>query len=98
MQEDKEALFDGLDTATLSLKTFTGMIKTMKIKKDVMRKAAAGGFTNATDVADYLVKKGLAFRNAHEIVGEIVLHCIKVNKSIEELSLRRIKIILSYFH
>ncbi|MBB6713612.1 argininosuccinate lyase [Clostridium gasigenes] len=91
MQEDKEALFDGLDTASLSLKTFTGMVQTMKIKKDVMRKAAAGGFTNATDVADYLVKKGTAFRNAHEIVGEIVLHCIKVNKSIEELSLDELK-------
>lgn len=91
MQEDKEALFDGLDTASLSLKTFTGMLDTMKVKKDVMRKGAAGGFTNATDVADYLVKKGTAFRNAHEIVGEIVLHCIKVNKSIEELSLDELK-------
>lgn len=91
MQEDKEALFDGLDTASLSLKTFTGMLQTMKIKKEVMRKGAAGGFTNATDVADYLVKKGIAFRNAHEIVGEIVLHCIKVNKSIEELTLEQLK-------
>lgn len=91
MQEDKEALFDGLDTASLSLKTFTGMLDTMKVKKDVMRKGAAGGFTNATDVADYLVKKGTAFRNAHEIVGEIVLHCIKANKSIEELSLDELK-------
>lgn len=91
MQEDKEALFDGLDTASLSLKTFTGMLQTMKVKKDVMRKGAAGGFTNATDVADYLVKKGIAFRNAHEIVGEIVLHCIKVNKSIEELTLEELQ-------
>lgn len=91
MQEDKEALFDGLDTAILSLKTFTGMLKTMKVKKEVMRKGASGGFTNATDVADYLVKKGTAFRNAHEIVGELVLHCIKVNKSIEELSLEELK-------
>jgi len=91
MQEDKEALFDGLDTVTLSLKTFSGMLQTMKVKKDVMRKGAAGGFTNATDVADYLVKKGAAFRNAHEIVGEIVLHCIKINKSIEELSLEELK-------
>ena len=91
MQEDKEALFDGLDTAMLSLKTFAGMLQTMKVKKEVMKKGAAGGFTNATDVADYLVKKGTAFRNAHEIVGEIVLHCIKVNKSIEELSLDELK-------
>lgn len=73
MQEDKESLFDGLDTVLLSIQTFTGMLDTMKIKKDVMNKAASGGFTNATDVADYLVKKGEAFRNAHEIVGKICL-------------------------
>jgi len=91
MQEDKEALFDGLDTVTLSLKTFCGMVKTMKIKKDNMRKGAGLGFTNATDVADYLVKKGMAFRNAHEIVGEIVLECIKRNKMIEELTLEELK-------
>lgn len=91
MQEDKEALFDALDTVTLSLKTFTGMLDTMKVKKDVMRKGAAGGFTNATDVADYLVKHGIAFRNAHEIVGEIVIYCINKNKSIDELSLNELK-------
>jgi len=91
MQEDKEALFDGLDTVTLSLKTFCGMVKTMKIKKDNMRKGAGLGFTNATDVADYLVKKGMAFRNAHEIVGEIVLECIKRNQMIEELTLEELK-------
>ncbi|MGL4109194.1 argininosuccinate lyase [Clostridium sp. LP20] len=91
MQEDKEALFDALDTVTLSLKTFTGMLDTMKVNKENMRKGAAGGFTNATDVADYLVKHGLAFRNAHEIVGEIVLYCIKENKLIEELSLEQFK-------
>lgn len=91
MQEDKEALFDGLDTATLAVQTFCGMVKTMKVKKDSMRKGAALGFTNATDVADYLVKKGMAFRNAHEIVGEIVLECIKGNKMIEELTLDELK-------
>ena len=91
MQEDKEALFDGLDTVTLSLKTFCGMVKTMKVKKDNMRKGAGLGFTNATDVADYLVKKGMAFRNAHEVVGEIVLECIKANKMIEELTLEELK-------
>lgn len=91
MQEDKEALFDGLDTVTLSLKTFCGMVKTMKVKKENMRKGAALGFTNATDVADYLVKKGMAFRNAHEVVGEIVLDCIKENKMIEELTLEEFK-------
>lgn len=91
MQEDKEALFDALDTVTLSLKTFTRMLDTMKIKKEVMRKGAAGGFTNATDVADYLVKHGIAFRNAHEIVGEIVIYCINKNKAIDELSLNELK-------
>ena len=91
MQEDKEALFDGLDTVLLSIQTFTGMLDTMKIKKDVMKKAASGGFTNATDVADYLVKKGEAFRNAHEIVGKIVLYCIDENKAIDDLSLDEFK-------
>lgn len=91
MQEDKEALFDGLDTASLAIQTFCGMVKTMKVKKDSMRKGAGLGFTNATDIADYLVKKGMAFRNAHEIVGEIVLECIKANKMIEELTLEELK-------
>jgi len=63
----------------------------MKVKKENMRKGAALGFTNATDVADYLVKKGMAFRNAHEVVGEIVLDCIKQNKMIEELTLEEFK-------
>lgn len=91
MQEDKEALFDGIDTVTLALETFTGMIKTMKVKKDNIRKGAGLGFTNATDLADYLVKKGAAFRDAHGIVGEIVLACIKDNKMIEELTLDELK-------
>jgi argininosuccinate lyase len=91
MQEDKECLFDALDTITLSLKSFTGMLKTMKVNKANMRKGAAGGFTNATDLADYLVKKGEAFRTAHGIVGEVVLYCIKENKAIEDLPLEKLK-------
>ena len=91
MQEDKEALFDGLDTALLSLQTFNGMIKTMKVKKSNMKKSAAGGFTNATDVADYLVKKGMAFRNAHEVVGKIVLYCIDKDIAIDDLSMEEFK-------
>ncbi|MGL4849718.1 MAG: argininosuccinate lyase [Clostridium sp.] len=87
MQEDKEALFDALDTVTLSLKTFNGMIDTMTVNKENMREGASKGFTNATDLADYLVKKGTAFRVAHEIVGEVVLYCIKESKGIEDLSL-----------
>ena len=97
MQEDKEALFDGLDTVLISIQTFTGMLDTMKIKKDVMKKAASGGFTNATDVADYLVKKGEAFRNAHEIVGKIVLYCIDENKAIDDLSLNEFKSFSPFF-
>lgn len=91
MQEDKEALFDALDTVELSIKTFTGMINTMRVNVTNMRKGAAGGFTNATDLADYLVKKGMAFRNAHEVVGEVVLHCIKENKAIEDMTLEELK-------
>lgn len=97
MQEDKEALFDGLDTVLISIQAFTGMLDTMKIKKDVMKKAASGGFTNATDVADYLVKKGEAFRNAHEIVGKIVLYCIDENKAIDDLSLDEFKSFSPFF-
>ena len=97
MQEDKEALFDGLDTVLISIQTFTGMLDTMKIKKDVKKKAASGGFTNATDVADYLVKKGEAFRNAHEIVGKIVLYCIDENKAIDDLSLDEFKSFSPFF-
>ena len=97
MQEDKEALFDGLDTVLISIQTFTGMLDTTKIKKDVMKKAASGGFTNATDVADYLVKKGEAFRNAHEIVGKIVLYCIDENKAIDDLSLDEFKSFSPFF-
>ena len=97
MQEDKEALFDGLDTVLISIQTFTGMLDTMKIKKDVMKKAASGGFTNATDGADYLVKKGEAFRNAHEIVGKIVLYCIDENKAIDDLSLDEFKSFSPFF-
>ena len=91
MQEDKEALFDALDTASLSLKTFARMLDTLKVNKNNMRKGASLGFTNATDVADYLVKKGIAFRNAHEIVGAIVLHCIKENIAIDDLTLEELK-------
>ena len=97
MQEDKEALFDGLDTTLLSLQTFNGMIKTMKVKKDNMKKSASGGFTNATDVADYLVKKGMPFRNAHEVVGKIVLYCIDNNIAIDDLTLEEFNKFSSIF-
>ena len=91
MQEDKESAFDAIDTVKLCLPVFTDMIKTMKINTKSMYKAAQGGFTNATDVADYLVKKGLPFRDAHEITGKIVLYAIDKEKSIDLLTLDELK-------
>jgi len=91
MQEDKEAAFDAIDTVKLCLPVFTNMIKTMKVNAGSMYKAAQGGFTNATDVADYLVKKGLPFRDAHEITGRIVLYAIDNNTSIDTLTLNELK-------
>ncbi|MSR91889.1 argininosuccinate lyase [Inconstantimicrobium porci] len=97
MQEDKECIFDALDTVNLALKTFSGMIKTMKVNSDNMKKGAKGGFTNATDVADYLVKKGESFRNAHEISGKIVLYCIDHDMYIEDMSLDTFKTFSNLF-
>lgn len=91
MQEDKEAIFDSVDTVKMCIPVFTRMIATMKIRKENMYKAAQGGFTNATDMADYLVKKGIPFRDAHAIIGKMVLYCINNNKAIEELSLEEFK-------
>lgn len=91
MQEDKEAIFDSVDTVKICLPVFTGMISTMKINSGNMYKAASGGFTNATEAADYLVKKGIPFRNAHEIVGRMVLYCIQQSKAIYELTLEEFK-------
>lgn len=87
MQEDKEAVFDAVDTVLMCLPAFTGMLSTMKIKKDRCRQAAAGGFTNATDLADYLVKKGLPFRSAHEVSGRMVRYCVEKSCSLDDLSL-----------
>lgn len=91
MQEDKEAIFDAVDTVKMCLPVFTGMLSTIKVKASNMYKAAQGGFTNATDVADYLVKKGIPFRSAHEIIGKMVLYCINGNKSIDELTMTEFK-------
>lgn len=87
MQEDKESIFDAIDTVKGALVPFTGMIRTMSIRSENMRKAAAGGFTNATDLADYLVKKGLPFRNAHEVSGKLVAFCIDAGIALEDVSL-----------
>lgn len=91
MQEDKEAIFDAVDTVKGCLPVFVKMLSTMKIKRENMYRAAQGGFTNATDIADYLVKKGIPFRSAHEIIGKMVLYCINNNKSIDQLTMDEFK-------
>jgi argininosuccinate lyase len=87
MQEDKEAIFDTVDTVKMCLPVFTKMLASAKINRSKMYKAAQGGFTNATDMADYLVKKGIPFRSSHEIIGKMVLYCINQDKAITELSM-----------
>ena len=91
MQEDKEVFFDSVNTISMSLQIMERMIATLKIKKDNMKKAVKGGFLNATEVADYLVRKDIPFRDAHEIVGQIVIYCEDNNKAIEDLSLEELK-------
>lgn len=97
MQEDKEPAFDAIDTANGCLRLFEGMVRTMRFHKDVMAKSAMNGFTNATDAADYLVVKGVPFRDAHGIIGRLVLYCIEKEKSIEECSLDELKNISPVF-
>ena len=97
MQEDKELTFDAIDTVKDCLILFTGMIKTMKFNQDIMAKSAMNGFTNATDAADYLVNKGVPFRDAHGIIGRLVLYCIEKNTSIDALSLDELKSISDIF-
>lgn len=91
MQEDKEMAFDAYDQVQNCLVVFTGMVDTMKFRKDVMAKSAMMGFTNATDAADYLVLKGIPFRDAHGIIGQLVLYCIDKNCSIEDVTLEKLK-------
>ncbi len=91
MQEDKEQIFDALDTVKMCLPVFGGMLATMKINKGAMLEGAKGGFTNATDVADYLVKKGLPFRDAHAVVGRMVAYCLDTNKVIDALTIDEFK-------
>ena len=91
MQEDKESIFDAVDTVKMCLSVFTPMINTMKVKAENMKKAAQGGFINATDLADYLTKKGVAFRDAYKISGKIVAHCISKNCVLEDLTIDEFK-------
>lgn len=97
MQEDKEMTFDAIDTTKGCIQLFTGMIATMKFRKDVMARSAMKGFTNATDAADYLVKNGVPFRDAHGIIGRIVLYCIDKDISIEDMSLEELQAICPVF-
>lgn len=97
MQEDKEMAFDAMDTVADCIALFTGMIKTMKFRKDRMAKSAMNGFTNATDAADYLVGKGVPFRDAHGIIGRLVLYCIEKDTSIDALSLEELRSISDKF-
>jgi argininosuccinate lyase len=97
MQEDKEPVFDAVDTVKGCLALFDGMLKTMKFNTDNMRLSAEGGFTNATDAADYLVKKGVPFRDAHGIIGALVLKCIERGESLDKLPLDEYKKISEVF-
>lgn len=91
MQEDKEGLFDAVTTVTGSLKIMNGMLETMTINEDVLEKTVEEDFSNATELADYLVQKGIPFRNAHEVVGKVVLKCINEKKYLKDLSLEEFK-------
>lgn len=97
IQEDKELTFDAIDTVKGCLLLFTGMVDSMTFRKDVMEESAKKGFTNATDAADYLVNHGVAFRDAHGIIGQLVLMCIEKNISLDELSLEEYKSISPVF-
>jgi len=91
MQEDKECIFDAIDTIKLCVPVFEKMIATMKINKDNMHRGAGGGFTNATDAADYLVKKGMPFRQAHEVIGKMVAYALDTNKALSEFTMNEFK-------
>ncbi len=97
MQEDKEAIFDAIDTVELCLPVFAAMVDTLTVRPKDMAKAAAGGFINATDCADYLVKKGLPFREAYMIVGRLVNLCIKTGDTLDTLTLRDFRAISGLF-
>ena len=97
MQEDKEFTFDAIDTTKGCISLFTGMIDTMSFNKDNMESSAKNGFTNATDAADYLVGKGVPFRDAHGIVGQLVLFCIEKDIALDDMTLEEYKAISPVF-
>ena len=91
MQEDKELSFDAMDTANSCLDLFNGMLSTIRFREDRMKESARHGFTNATDAADYLVRKGIPFRDAHGIIGQVVLYGIEHKKPIDDMSLEELR-------
>jgi argininosuccinate lyase len=97
MQEDKECVFDAIDTVEMCLPVFTAMVDTLTVKTKNMAKAASGGFINATDCADYLVKKGMPFREAYMIVGRLVHMCINNGETLDTLTLKDFRSISSAF-
>lgn len=97
MQEDKEVTFDAIETVKNCLVLFDGMLSTIRFRNEVMEESAMKGFTNATDAADYLVGKGVPFRDAHGIIGQLVLYCLEKNSSIDSLSLEELKAISPVF-
>ena len=97
MQEDKEMFFDAVDTAKGCLALFTGMLRSMQFKTENMEASAKNGFTNATDAADYLVNHGVAFRDAHGIVGQLVLYCINKGIALDDMTLEEYKSISPVF-
>ena len=97
MQEDKEVVFDAIKTVRDCLVLFTEMLRTLSFNKDVMAKSAMNGFTNATDAADYLVNHGVPFRDAHGIIGQVVLYCIEKDMAIDDMSLEELKSISPAF-
>ena len=97
MQEDKEAIFDAIDTVELCLPVFAAMLDTMTVRTDNMRKAAGHGFINATDCADYLTKKGMPFRDAYTVTGHLVAQCTAQGKTLEELTMEELKAVSPLF-
>lgn len=97
MQEDKEGVFDAIDTVKGCLALFTGMLDTMKFQKQIMEKSARNGFTNATDAADYLVNRGVPFRDAHGIVGQLVLYCLEKGIALDDMKLEEFQAISPVF-
>ena len=97
MQEDKEPVFDAIDTVEMCLPVFARMLDTMTVRADNMRAAAGRGFINATDCADYLTKKGMAFRDAYTVTGRLVAECAAREKTLEELTLAELRAVSDLF-